>query len=90
MYVGQIEGNNGVFTASIRRNINGKWTVLKSAQVASGTGLLRFEVVGSALTLTLDGNTVVTTTDIAISGTGLAGVRLGSGNSVDDFSVEGL
>jgi hypothetical protein len=47
LYWGTLVGNNGQFFADIFRNVGGNWTQLAGAPVATGTGALRFDVLGS-------------------------------------------
>jgi hypothetical protein len=90
MYLGMILGINGNFQAQIYRNVGGAWTLLASAAVATGTGLMRFEVQGSSLRLFFNSVLVTSATDATIVGPGLTGVRGGNGNPFDDFLVTAL
>jgi sugar lactone lactonase YvrE len=84
LYWGALVGNNGQFFADIFRNINGVWTQLAGAPVASGTSTLRFDVVGSSLKLYLNNVLATSATDSAlISGT--AGVRSDPAHGASTF-----
>ncbi|MBA4192304.1 MAG: hypothetical protein C0467_30405, partial [Planctomycetaceae bacterium] len=87
-YLGAITGVNGVFTAKIFANVNGTLTQLASTAVASGTGLLRFEVVGNSLKLFLNDTLVARVTDTRLTRPGLAGVRGTPKSTFDTFNVE--
>jgi ELWxxDGT repeat protein len=89
-YLGVLIGNNGVFTARISLNLNGVLTPLLTVPVATGTGLLRFEVVGNSLKLFLNGILVVKTTDTMLTRAGLVGVRGTARSSFDTFNAERL
>src|SRR5262249_157623 len=89
-YVGTLSGIDGVFTARISRNVNGVSTPLVSAPVATGTGLLRFEVIGNSLKLFLNGVLVAKTTDTMLTRAGLVGVRGSSKSTFDTFNVDRL
>jgi hypothetical protein len=90
MYLGEVIGGGGKFNAYVLRYVGGKWTVLKSKALTSGTGTLLFTVHGKHLQLSWDGVVVCDVTDGAISGPGLAGLRDGPGALVSAFSVAAL
>ena len=74
MYLASLKGSNGVYTASISRNLKGVWTVLSSATVSSGSGTLRFETVGTSLKLFLNGQLLTYAYDSKLT-SGSVGVR---------------
>ena len=55
MYLAAVGNTGASFVASLWRNVGGVWTQLTSAPVNSGTGRLRFEIVGTSLKV--DGRT---------------------------------
>ena len=91
MYVGQLVGSGGSFTAKISKNVSGTWTDLASAAVSGTiTGTLRFEVQGSELRLFFNDAFLIAATDTAITAAGKVGVRTNSGVSADNFAVNNL
>lgn len=90
MYVAMLsKASASSFSARIYRNIGGTWTLLKSATVGTGTGLLRFDVMGNSLRLYVNGSLLASATDTAISGAGSVGVR-GLNGVFDNFTVTAL
>lgn len=88
MYVGQLVGSGGTFTAKISKNISGTWTDLASVTLTiSAAGMLRFEVIGNALRLYLNDRILLTAKDTSLTAAGTVGVRTNSGVSVDNFAV---
>jgi hypothetical protein len=85
MYWGGIIGNDGNFKAVIYVNVNGQWHLLVSTAVSSGTGTLKFTVVGTSLTLNY-GATTLNATDSQLT-TGTVGFRGGAGTIYDNFSA---
>src|SRR5262249_36342141 len=77
-------------TASIWKNVGGTWTQLTAAPVAGSSGTLRLDVVGSSLTLLLNGTPVGSTTDGSVSGAGSVGVRGSASPAWDNFSASPL
>ncbi len=84
MYWAAVSAVNGVYTALIYRNVNGVWALLSSRRVARGTGVLRFDAIGSSLKLFLDGAEVGAASDTALTSGGV-GIRASQGATVDDF-----
>lgn len=89
MYLGALVNRNGVFTAEIWKSVEGVWTQLASTVVSSGAGQLRFTVVGSSLSLSLDGQIRASVTDSSITSAGAVGIR-GTGGSYDNFAAATL
>jgi hypothetical protein len=87
LYLGEVVGSNGKFTAYVMRFVGGVWTRLAFKALTGGTGTLRFTVKGKHLQLLWDGTVVCDVTDGAISGPGLAGLRDGPGALAGAFSV---
>jgi hypothetical protein len=86
-YLGRVVRNsNGTFTAQLYRFQNGIGTLLKSASVTTGTGILRLEVVGTSLKLFFNDTLVTYTFDTTLS-TGAAGMWASFGATLDDFSA---
>ena len=88
MYLGALVRASDVLTVEIWRNVNGDWLPLGSQVVESGRGVLRFQVIGSFLQLSLDGQALVSTTDSSISGPGSVGIRSTQSTLFDDFQAE--
>jgi ELWxxDGT repeat protein len=89
-YMGAITGNNGVYMAKIFLNSGGTLMPLALQQIASGTGLLRFEVVGNSLNLFLNGVPIVKAIDSTLTRAGLVGVRSTSKGTFDTFNIDRL
>jgi hypothetical protein len=87
MYLGEVVGNNGAFTAYVLRYVRGTWTVLSSKALTGGSGPLLFTVKGSHLTLSLNGVVECDLTDSALTAAGLAGLRAYHGALLSNFSV---
>jgi hypothetical protein len=91
MYIGGIQAlANGNFNAVIFRNVNGVWTQLVSRPVASGTGLLQFEVIDNSLKVFLNGQVVAFAFDNALSTGGSVGLRSNGaiGTRFDNFNAQ--
>jgi hypothetical protein len=55
--------------------------------VAGGSGRIRFDCIGSALTLYLNGVKIASAHDSTLSGPGAVGLRLaGAGTTVDSYA----
>ena len=64
-----------------------RWTLLASAPVAGGSGRIRFDCIGSALTLYLNDVKIVGVHDTTLAGPGAVGLRLaGAGTTVDSYA----
>jgi ELWxxDGT repeat protein len=87
-YLGAITGANGAFTARIFANVNGTLTQLAIGAVGSGTGVLRFEVVGNSLKLFFNGTLAARATDTRLTRPGAVGVRGTPKSTFDTFNVE--
>src|SRR5262249_12772125 len=90
LYLGMItfNGQTGAWNASIQRNLNGVYTALAIDSVATGTAVLKLEVVGRLLRLSLNGVVVVSALDSATLPAGTVGFRTSAGLSVDNFSAD--
>jgi hypothetical protein len=75
-YFGRIMVNDGV-----------RWKVLASVPVSVGSGRIRFDCIGSSLSLYLDGVKIASARDTTLAGPGAVGLRLtGAGTTVDSYS----
>ncbi|MBX3412267.1 MAG: hypothetical protein KF708_06075 [Pirellulales bacterium] len=86
-YMGRLVTSGGRYYAQIWKNLGGNWTYLTHAEVASGSGTLRFDVVGNSLKLYFDGLLVGDTVDASITAAGQVGFRH-SGGTLDNFSAQ--
>jgi hypothetical protein len=86
MYLGRLVKRPAGFAAEIWRNVGGVWQLLAARAAPRGGGLLGFDVVGSSLTLSFNGRTLLQVRDTAITRPGSVGVRItGAGNRLDTF-----
>jgi len=91
MYLGGLARLGTGFVAAIWRNTGTGWTLLAKGLVTLPSGVLRFEVAGSSLTLFFNGIRVTGAFDGAISGPGTLGIRIaGAGGSLDNYSAVSL
>ena len=75
-YFGRIWVNNGI-----------RWKLLASTPVAGGSGRIRFDCIGSSLTLYLNGEKLASVRDTTLPGPGAVGLRLaGAGTTVDSYA----
>ena len=89
MYYGGISRDGNGCIASIWKNINGVWTQLASRRINSCVGVLRFDVVGSNLSLYFNNELVVSVVDFSIAGPGKIGLRFyGIGATANAFSYQ--
>jgi hypothetical protein len=94
MYLGRVLLSAGVYTAQIEVAIGGVFTVIGSAAKLpgfSGSGTLRFDVVGNSLKLYVNGVLELAVNNNSITGAGLFGMR-GRGTAAlpttfDNFSA---
>lgn len=87
-YVGSLVRDAAGLTGKIWRNVAGTWTLLGEGPAPAAGGILRFDLLGSSLSLSLDGTPVATATDAAIAGPGRVGLRgLGPDVRVEDFAA---
>lgn len=94
MYAALVTGNKeGVYRVLIQVRRNGTWTTLTSKQLsgslAKPSGVLKFDVFGSTLSVVYRGKQVVSITDTSISSAGKVGVRSFRG-TVDALGANGL
>ena len=91
MYLASIQRSGTNFVGRIWRNLGGTWTILVGGTITASSGVMRFEVAGSSLTLLFNGIRVAGTFDRSITGPGGVGIRLtGAGGSLDNYSQDTL
>ena len=92
MYWGTlISTGGGQFAAQIWRNVGGTWKLLAaSSPLASGAGLLRFDVAGSELRLFVDGTLRAFASDTALATPGMAGLRSSGNQTFDNVLIDAL
>jgi ELWxxDGT repeat protein len=88
LFWGAVVLYQGKYTAEIWRNLNGTWLLLSRQTVGTGTGDLRFQVVGNSLKLWLNGALVGYAFDNALAGPGRYGVRGLKNAALDDFAAQ--
>jgi thermitase len=87
MYYAGIVPAGTTYTGRIWRNLGGTWRVLSSGPVTAASGVLRFEVAGSSLTLLFNGTRITGAFDRTITRPGAVGIRLtGGGGSIDNYA----
>ncbi len=86
MYWAAISNINGNYTAYIYKNVSGTWTLLASLGISSFFGQMQFDVIGSTLTLKLDGSPYLQVTDTSLT-SGRSGIRSTAGARVTTFSA---
>ncbi|MGL4552739.1 MAG: hypothetical protein ACRC33_16310, partial [Gemmataceae bacterium] len=69
------------------RFVNGAVTVLMTQSVASGSGRVGLQLVGSNLTVSLNGTNLFTVADSSIAGPGTVGIRGAGAATWDNFSA---
>jgi subtilisin family serine protease len=86
MYLANMVRSASGFTGRIWRNTGTTWKTIASGVVTASSGVLRFEVAGSSLTLLFNGIRVAGAFDTAIPGAGAVGIRFtGRGASIDNY-----
>jgi len=91
MYLANLARNGSGFIGRIYRNTGAAWTVLTSGIITASSGVLRFEVAGSSLTLLFNGIRVAGAYDTKITGAGGVGMRLtGKGAGLDNYVQNSL
>jgi hypothetical protein len=75
------------YFAQIKRRVAGVWTVLSNKSVGTHPGVIKFDVSGSTLTLSFNGNVLSTVHDTKISAAGAMGISGSKGSLFDDFSA---
>jgi hypothetical protein len=86
-----VNTGGGNFLAQVWKNVNGVFSLIANQAFSGGigAGALQFSVTGNSLVLSLNSNTVVSTTDSSITGPGSVGFRAQGQTSVafDSFQV---
>lgn len=86
MYMTQVVRSGSRFVAQVWRELNGQWQVLRSVALSGGSGRLRFDVVGSQLSVFFNGQLMMSLRDTAIAAAGGIGMRAnGRGGRLDNF-----
>jgi subtilisin-like proprotein convertase family protein len=90
-YLAQLRDiGGGQFQATLFSNIGGTFNTLAVGSIVdTGTGHLQFKVVGSSLKLLFNGAVVATANDLNLT-SGSVGIRLPSGVSLDNFTVNSI
>ena len=87
MYWAGLEKVGGAYFGRIWVNSGIHWRLLASTPVAGGSGRIRFDCIGSSLTLYLNGMKLVSVRDSTLPGPGAVGLRLaGDGTTVDSYA----
>jgi len=87
LYLGRLVNTDSGFKVELIRNVNGASATLFSQNVTStGSGTLRFEVMGSSLKLFLNNTLVAFANDTRLP-TGTVGIDTSVGGTVDNFQV---
>jgi hypothetical protein len=88
-YLASLAQDNGQFTVSLFKNVGGTDSLLKSASVVGGSHTLLFQVLGSSLSLAVDGSPVLQVTDHALTAAGSAGLRgVGTQQTFANFQAQ--
>jgi hypothetical protein len=91
MYFAEIVAGAGNYRAYIYRIVNGVQKQLVASQTYSGSvtgGVLDFAVSGTLLTLKLNGTTVATATDSALTGAGSVGIISSGAATISSFNAK--
>jgi hypothetical protein len=87
MYVASLIRDSAGITGQIYRNVGGTWTRLAIGNTTSTTGVLQFDVVGTSLTLSLNGTVIAAATDGVITAAGGVGLRCFGTSTVDSYAA---
>jgi hypothetical protein len=89
MYLAGLQKFGGAFVGRIWLHDGCRWRVLVSVPLSVGSGRIRFDCVGSSLTLSLNGTPIAKAHDTTLTGRGAVGLRLmGDGARTDDYGYE--
>lgn len=87
-YMAQLANRGaGGYRVELWRNVSGTWTMLGVQSVGVSQGTLRFELIGSSLTVAFNGSLSIRVVDTAITVAGGLGLRAFSSATFDDFSA---
>jgi hypothetical protein len=90
MYWAGLEKVGDAYFGRIWLNSGIRWQLLASTPVAVGSGRIRFDCIGSSLTLYLNGAKLLSVRDTTLPGPGAVGLRLaGAGTTVDSYDYVG-
>ena len=70
MYLGTLVPSSAGFTGQIWKNVNGAWSRVGISGPTTSSGTLRLDVIGSSLTLSLNGTAIVSAQDSSITTAG--------------------
>jgi hypothetical protein len=91
MYCAGLVRSGFNYFGRIWMNTGAGWVVLASGLSPGGSGILRFEVTGTALTLFLNGRQLAAASNRAITGPGTLGIRfVGPGAVADNYQAFAL
>jgi subtilisin family serine protease len=91
MYCAGLVRSGFNYFGRIWMNTGAGWVLLASGLSPGGSGIMRFEVVGTALTLFLNGRQLAATSNRAITGPGTLGIRfVGPGAVADNYLAAAL
>lgn len=91
MYLGALQRVGAGYVGRIWMNAGAGWTILSSGTALGGSGVLRFDVAGSALTLYLNNRKLAAASNRALMGAGALGIRfVGSGTIADSYTATAL
>jgi len=91
MYAAGLARSGAGFVGRIWLNRGYGWLLLASGASPGGSGTLRFDVVGSALTLFLNGRKIAAASNRVLTTAGTVGIRYyGAGCVADNFSATAL
>ncbi len=91
MYCAGLVRSGFNYFGKIWMNTGTGWVVLASGLSPGGSGIMRFEVVGTALTLFLNGRQLAAASNKAIAGPGTLGIRfVGPGAVADNYQAFSL
>jgi hypothetical protein len=88
-YLASLAESHGRFSVKLYRKVGGTNRLLKSANVVGGSHTLLFQVLGSSLSLAVDGSPILQVTDHAITAAGSVGLRgVGTHQTFANFQVQ--
>jgi len=91
MYLGGLQRSGTSYVGRIWVNTGLGWRILNSGPALGGSGVLQFDVAGSALTLYLNGKKIAAAYSTAIPGPGALGTRfVGPGVVADNYTAAAL
>ena len=89
MYLGGLMRDATGYQAGIWVNNGCRWSALATVRVPGGSGRIRFDVIGTSLSLYLNGTRILAVRDTTLCRPGAVGLRLvGDGSTVESFAYE--